>query len=275
MRISVEFGFGAFPAYGLSVKIGKSLPSRLLKVAISFCCIQVAALYAQTLDEARNLVSEWVGVEKTISEEKADWQAGQAIVKDMIALLETEKASLMEKIRIAEEGLSESDKKREELLNESDEYRAAVDVLGDKIGMVEKRVIALHSQFPVPLQEEVSTLFARIPREGEEVRLSVSQRLQSVIAVLSQADKFNSGVQFVSDIQKLNSGQSEVDVLYFGLAGAFFKNREGTYVGIGFPSSNGWQWEEVPESGDGIVKLFSVYAGEMQAEFVKLPVKIN
>ena len=64
----------------------------------------------QTLDEARNLVSEWVGVEKTISEEKADWEAGQVIIKDMIALLETEKASLMEKIRIAEEGLSESDK---------------------------------------------------------------------------------------------------------------------------------------------------------------------
>lgn len=257
------------------MKIGRFLSSRLLKVAFSFGCIQVAALNAQTLDEARNLVSEWVEVEKTISVETADWEAGQTIIKDMIALLETEKASLTEKIQIAEEGLSESDKKREELLNESDEYRAAVDVLGDKIGMVEKRVIALHSQFPVPLQEEVSTLFARIPQEGEEVRLSVSQRLQSVIAILSQADKFNSGVQFVSDIQKLDSGQSEVDVLYFGLAGAFFKDREGAYVGIGFPSSEGWQWEEVPESGDEISKLFSVYAGEMQAEFVKLPVKIN
>jgi len=257
------------------VKIGRSLSSRLLIAAFSCGCIQGAALNAQSLDEARNLVGEWIGVEKTISEERADWEAGQTIIKDMIALLETEKASLTEKIRIAEEGLSESDKKREELLNESDEYRAAVDILGDKIGMVEKRVVALHSQFPVPLQEEVSTLFARIPREGEEVRLSVSQRLQSVIAILSQADKFNSGVQFVSDIQKLDSGQSEVDVLYFGLAGAFFQNREGTYVGIGFPSSEGWQWEEVPESGDEISKLFSVYAGEVQAEFVKLPVKIN
>ena len=93
------------------MKNGRSFSSRLLKAAFSLCCIQVAALGAQTLDEARNLVSEWVGVEKTISEEKADWEAGQTIIKDMIALLETEKASLTEKIRIAEEGLSESDKK--------------------------------------------------------------------------------------------------------------------------------------------------------------------
>lgn len=256
------------------MKIGKSLSSRLL-TAFSYGCFQFATLSAQSLDEARNLVSEWVGVEKTISEERSDWEAGQTIIKDMIALLETEKASLTDKIKLAEEGLSESDKKREELLQESDEYRAAVDVLGETIGMVEKRVIALHKQFPVPLQEEVSKLFARIPGEGEKVRLSVSQRLQSVIAILSQADKFNSGVQFVSDIQKLDSGQSEVDVIYFGLAGAFFKNREGTYVGIGFPSREGWQWEEVPQSKDEISRLFSVYAGEVQAEFVKLPVKIN
>lgn len=257
------------------MKIPKSPASRLFWAAISYGCVQYAAVNAQSLDEARNLVGEWVGVEKTISEERSDWEAGRTIITDMVALLETEKASLAEKIKIAEEGLSESDKKREELLAESDEYRAAVDVLGSKIAMVEKRVIALHRQFPVPLQEEVSTLFARIPSEGEEARLSVSQRLQSVIAILSQADKFNGGVQFVSDIQKLSSGQSEVDILYFGLAGAFFKNREGTYVGIGYPSSEGWQWEEVPESEDKISRLFSVYAGEIQAEFVELPVKIN
>ncbi len=53
-------------------------------------------------------MSEWVDVEKTISEERADWEAGQAIIKDMIALLETEKESLTEKIKMAEEGLSES-----------------------------------------------------------------------------------------------------------------------------------------------------------------------
>ncbi len=257
------------------MKIGKSFLSRLFWTAFSYGCLQSAALSAQSLDDARSVVSEWVEVEKTISEERADWEAGQAIIKDMIALLETEKASLTEKIKMAEEGLSESDKKREELLEESDEYKAAVEVLGSRIESVEGRVLALHKQFPVPLQEEVSTLFARIPREGEELRLSVSQRLQSVIAILSQADKFNSGVQFVSDIQKLDSGQSEVDILYFGLAGAFFKNREGTYVGIGVPSDEGWVWEETPESGKEISALFAVYAGEVQAEFVTLPVKIK
>ncbi len=257
------------------MNIGRSLLSRLLKAAFSLGFIQVAALNAQTLDEARNLVSEWVDVEKTISEERSDWEAGQAIINDMIALLETEKESLTEKIKMAEEGLSESDKKRKVLIEESDEYKAAVEVLGSKIESVEGRVLALHKQFPNPLQEEVSTLFARIPREGEDFRLSVSQRLQSVIAILSQADKFNSGVQLVSDIQKLDSGQSEVDILYFGLAGAFFKNREGTYVGIGVPSDEGWVWEETPESGKEITALFAVYAGEVQAEFVTLPVKIK
>ncbi|MEM9159878.1 MAG: DUF3450 family protein [Verrucomicrobiota bacterium] len=233
------------------------------------------SLSAQSLDDARSIVSEWVEVEKTISEERAEWKDEEALIVDMIALLETEKTNLEEKIEAAEEGASEADKKRQALVEESDEYRAAVGTLSDSIVAMEATVIALHQQFPSPLQEEVSKLYTRIPQGGEETRLSVSQRLQSVIAILSQADKFNGGVQLVSDIQQLDSGQAEVDVLYFGLAGAFFQDREGTYVGVGFPSSEGWVWEETPEKATEIAKVFAVYAGEMQAEFVNLPVKIK
>ncbi|MDQ8205490.1 DUF3450 family protein [Pelagicoccus sp. SDUM812003] len=230
---------------------------------------------APDIEQARNLVSEWVEVEKLISEEASSWEAEKEIVADMIALLKQERESLQERIELAKTASSEADKKRAGLVEEREEYIAAMDFLGERIGAVEERIIALHAKFPPPLQEEVSVSFNRIPKSGEKSRLSVSQRLQTIVVVLSQADKFNGGVQLISKIQELESGPAEVDILYFGLGGAFFQDKTGRYAGVGYPSSDGWEWKETPDAAEQIVDLFAVYQGTKQAEFVRLPVTIK
>lgn len=245
---------------------------RLIGLASS---VPVFCFGAPDLDEARNLVSEWVGVEKLISEERTSWAAEKEIVADMISLLKQEKETLQERIELAKAATSDADEKRSSLIEEREEYIEAMDFLGEKITDIESKIVSLHSKFPPPLQEEVSVSFNRIPKSGEKSRLSVSQRLQTIVVVLSQADKFNGGVQLVSKIQELKSGPAEVDILYFGLGGAFFQDKSGKFAGVGYPGETEWVWEETPEAAAQIVDLFAVYQGTKQAEFVGLPVTIK
>lgn len=247
----------------------------------AFTCIGLLSLawagaHANTdLDEARSAVSEWVAVEKLISEERSDWNAEREIVADMIALLKQEKESLVERIKLAEAATSEADVKRSALTEQREEFIEAMDFLGGHVSKLEQKITELHGKFPPPLQEEVSISFNRIPEAGVESRLSISQRLQTIVVVLSQADKFNGGVQVVSKIQELDSGPAEVEILYFGLGGAFFQDKTGKYTGVGYPGSDGWEWKETPESADAISDLFSVYQGTTEAKFVRLPVSIK
>lgn len=231
--------------------------------------------YAANLDDARNVVGEWVAVEKLLSEESSEWSAEQAILSDMIALLRSEKESLTERIESGTEAMSEADLKRVALVEERAEYIEAMDFLGENIGTLEEKIVTLHKRFPEPLQQEVSISFARIPKPGDNTRLTVSQRLQTIVAILSQADKFNGGVQLVSEIQDVGDGQAEVSILYFGLGGAFFQDDESKYSGIGYPGSDGWVWKQTPENAKQISDLFAVYSGSAEAEFVQLPVTIQ
>jgi len=232
-------------------------------------------LPANEVSEAQSLVSEWVDLQKLISEERSSWETEKEVVSDMISLLAREKKSLLERIELAKTATSDADEKRSSLLEQRDEFIAAMDFLGGQIESLEALVRELHTKFPPPLQEEVSVSYNRMPEPGEKSRLSVSQRLQSVIVILSQADKFNGGIQLVSGRQELEGGSVEVETLYFGLGGAFFKDKAGEYAGVGYPGESGWEWVEKPEAAADIETLLAVYQGSKQAEFVGLPVIIK
>lgn len=272
--------FRTFRIVGIEMASGPLvLHSKTLNKAVRLIglatTVPVFCFGAPDLDQARNLVSEWVGVEKLISEESTSWDAEKEIVADMISLLKQEKESLLERIELAKAATSEADEKRMDLVSEREEYIEAMDFLGEKIVGLEQKIIALHAKFPPPLKEEVSVSFNRIPKSGDASRLSVSQRLQTIVVVLSQADKFNGGVQVVSKIQELKSGPAEVDILYFGLGGAFFQDKSGKYAGVGYPGESEWVWEETPDASEQISDLFAVYQGTKQAEFIGLPVTIK
>ncbi|MCH6258213.1 DUF3450 domain-containing protein [Puniceicoccaceae bacterium K14] len=252
-----------------------SLKFRSLITGLAASAIVLVTGFAASLEDARGLVDEWVEVEKLLSEESSNWVAEEAIIVDMIALLKSEKASLAERIESSTDAMSAADTKRSELEEERSEYIEAMGFLGSKIGELEDKVTTLYKRFPKPLQEEVSVPYARIPKPDEETRLSESQRLQAVVAILSQADKFNGGVQMISEIQDVGDGQAEVSILYFGLGGAYFQDEAAKYSGIGYPSDDGWVWETTPEHAQQISDLFAVYSGSAEAEFVQLPVTIQ
>ncbi|MDP0501190.1 MAG: DUF3450 family protein [Verrucomicrobiota bacterium JB022] len=222
----------------------------------------------------QELIQEWVSTEKRIVDERNEWDLEKEIMQDSIQALKEEKSSLQSIIEDAEASAGEADKKRAELLEAKDKLQATSKDIAASISTYEKELLALAPRLPKPLQRMIKTPLGRIPTD-EETEVSLSIRTQNVVAILNEIDKFNGVVTKETDIQELDDGSTaEVTTLYFGLGGAFFTDPEGTYVGVGKPSTDGWVFTAAPESADAIKQLVAVYDRSVEASYVSVPYEI-
>ena len=241
-------------------------------VAIVFA---VKHLSAQTPDELRTAIKEWVQVKKIISEEAADWQVEKAVISDMIKVLEQEEVDLKEKLETNKSFLSTADSKRTELEDKRAELLSATEALEVRLDGLEASIHELYVKLPEPLQETIDPLYARIPEADAKDKPALSVRLQSVVGILSQADKFNAGITILTELRGSENGTVEVKTLYFGLAGAIYAAATGESAGFGIPGEDKWVWTDSPENGASIIKAIQVYEGATEAAFTPIPVTIK
>jgi hypothetical protein len=235
----------------------------------------VLELVGQTPAERREEMKEWINLQKIISEESSGWKVEKAVVEDMIRVLEMEKNDLEERIEAGKSAVTTADTKRTELESERDLLRSATESLSEALPGIEASVRTLYASFPDPLKDTVAQLHNRIPVPGTPTRLSLAERLQSVVGILSQADKFNSVVTEVSENRTVGGGNVIVETLYFGLGGAIYSDAAGTTAGILYPTADGWESKETPEHTDAILAAMAVYQNTAEASFVELPVSIK
>ncbi|MEC7609335.1 MAG: DUF3450 family protein, partial [Verrucomicrobiota bacterium] len=137
---------------------------------------------------------------------------------------------------------------------------------------LEDQIRSLIVKLPAPLLEEIQPLLLRLPEPEVDTRMSISQRLLTVVGTLNKIDKFNTGITLTSEIRTIGDKSLEVKTLYYGLAGAYFASESAGYAGIGTPGEAGWEWVERPEFKKQIINLIDTYEGAREATFVELPV---
>lgn len=237
--------------------------------------IGVKSVIAETPDELRAIFKEWVAVKKITSEEASEWKVEKAVIADMLKVLEQEEVDLTERIEENESFLSTADEKRTNLEDQRGALLQASSTLEESLPGLESQVRALYARFPEPLQQTVQPLYNRIPTEEEPGNLPSSQRLQSIVGILSQADKFNSGVTVITELRESDGATVEVKTLYFGLGGAIYADASGASAGYGVPNAEGWEWIESEENRADIVNAIEVYQGINEAGFTPVPVQIK
>jgi hypothetical protein len=135
---------------------------------------------------------------------------------------------------------------------------------------------ALGQRLPEPLVAELKPLFARLPDNPANTRLSYSQRLQTAIGLMAQIDKFNSDLKFVSAVQDVGGESLEVQTLYFGLGAALFSDSAGKYSGFGRPAAEGWKWERATgPDALAITQTVEVYLSRRSPAFISVPLAID
>lgn len=227
-------------------------------------------------EETKTTVTQWAETENLISKERNDWQKEKAILEDLARMLEAEKESLAAKIEEAKESASEADKKRDEIVARKESLEEASAVVRENLEGLEEGVRELLPFLPENYVESIKPLVRQLPEKGGETQLSLSVRLRNVIGILSQANKFDNVISLETETRDFSGDQSkQVKTLYFGFAIAYYSDATGEKAGYGYPTQEGWKWEESADYGLAILDMISMYEKGKQANFVKLPVVIK
>ncbi|MGB0744226.1 MAG: DUF3450 family protein [Opitutales bacterium] len=235
-----------------------------------------STLSADSVDDTRSKLEQWVETRQIISEEKANWKVEKSIYSDTVALLTSEIGRLDAALEELEASATAADEDRAKLAEEKEKLTAASAVVEENIGGLETKMKVVVKTLPQPLVDKIKPLIRRLPEDPNDTSLSLGERVQNIVGILSQADKFNTTITQTSESREIDGGKTvEVRTLYWGLASAYYVDSSGQYAGIGYPTADGWEWPRIDNAGEAIKRLIDVYEGAEEIQFVPVPASIK
>jgi septal ring factor EnvC (AmiA/AmiB activator) len=231
---------------------------------------------AEKIEHAREALDKWVEARRTISKEQRDWTEGRAVLQERIELLEREIAAMRAKVADATASVAEAEKKRLELQGQSDALKGSAQELTAIVLRLEDGARKLVQRLPQFAEERVKLFSQRIPAAGAETKLSLSERYQSVVAVLNDLNKFHREITLTPEIRELSDGRSaEVATVYVGLGQGYYASGDGTLAGVGSATETAWQWRPANAQAGEIARMVAILKNEQVADFVRLPIRIE
>jgi hypothetical protein len=228
------------------------------------------------VDSVRTVLEKWVETRRAIAGMKQDWTLKREMLKATIELREQEIQSLRTKIAEAREGITDTDKKRAELLEQQDKLKEASAALDVAIVDLERRTLELVRPLPKSIRDEVAPFTGQIPQDPDSSKLSLGIRFQNVVGLLNDLNKRNRDVTVTSEVRELPDGSSvEVTVLYVGIAQAYYVSNNGRVAGVGTATTDGWTWRPDNAAAGAIARAIAIMRNEQVASFVTLPVEVR
>jgi Protein of unknown function (DUF3450) len=229
---------------------------------------------AATPDTARATMARWVETQQVIAKETRDWQQSKEMLQSRIALLKSEIAALEGKLKELQATGADADHKRSALVAEDQSLVSAATSLAAWAGELEGQLQDLGKRLPDPLREKVGPLYARMPADPKNTKVSLAERYQNVVGILNEVAKFNNEISMASEVRPLGGRPSEVKTVYVGLAQAYYLSAGGE-AGIGRPDASGWQWEPVAGLAPKVQEVVEVLQSKASPKYVPLPVTVQ
>jgi len=230
----------------------------------------------EPLSQTRSTLEQWVQTRQLISKTRADWQTDKESLEQTVALYERE-------LKSVDEQMTKVSTNNTQVANEMQEAMALQKSSGEALTRArefaaefEGRVRKFVPQLPVPLQDILKPLLVRLPADSANTKMLAAERVQVLVGVLNELDKFNNAVNVFSEKRKNAKGEEvAVQTIYVGLGTAYFVNDTADIAGIGAPAKDGWQWTLKPELATTVLEAVKIYRNEHTARFVTLPVTIQ
>jgi hypothetical protein len=266
--------FGAAKAKQSVKRLSAGLCATVTLLA-SFVPLAASADEASEIDSLQGMVSEWTELRRLISQEQADWKVEKVYLQDSLEIL-------TKQISLIEEQLDQTEGVGDETIAEIDRLEVRRAALLSANEAVQETVIGLETsvkqlvkRFPPPLLDTVEPLLRRIPEDPLDTDLPVSQRVQNVVAVVSLAERFNTSLIKRGEVHEIAGQEKQVWTLYWGLAASFSADSEAASALIGYPTDEGWVYDEQPEQAEAVASLIQIYDGTEVPAFVELPVNVR
>lgn len=256
-----------------------NLTGKALLIGMALCLpagVVGAEMPGGKVQDTQSTLDKWVETKRIMSQEDRDWALGKEMLNERIELVQKEIDALNIKIKDANKSITEADKNRDELVKESETFKAASDSLAKTALALETRTKELLARLPDPIKARVKPLSQRLPDDPEKTKLSLSERFQNVVGILNEINKFNREITTTSEVRTLPDGtSSEVTVMYIGIAQAYYASANAQTAGYGTISDKGWNWVADNAHAKQISDAIAVYKNEKVAAFVQLPIKIQ
>ena len=228
------------------------------------------------LSQTRSTLEQWVQTRQLISKTRSDWQSDKESIEQTIALYERE-------LKSVEEQMSKVSTNNTQVAKEMTEATALQKISNETLEVskafatdFEARVKKLVPQLPVPLQDILKPMLARLPADPANTKMLAAERVQVLVGVLGELDKFNNAVNLFNEKRKNPKGEEvAVQTIYVGLGAAYFVNEAGDFAGSGSHGANGWEWSVKPEIATAVQEVVKIYRNERTARFVTLPAAVR
>jgi len=232
---------------------------------------------ADRVGDTRDVLGRYVETRRILSKERRDWAVGREVLQDRIGVVRREIETLDSRVTDAQKSIAEADKKREELVAENERLASSSSSLVGTVAKLEARTRELLPRLPDPVRERVKPFSQRLPEaDAEEVKLSLGERFQNVVAILNEVDKLNREVTVWSEVREIGDGQTaEVTSMYVGLGQGYYVTGDGTAAGVGTATADAWVWQPANEFAPAIAKAIAIHKNEKPAEFVRLPIALQ
>ncbi|MGA1266736.1 MAG: DUF3450 family protein [Phycisphaerales bacterium] len=228
-----------------------------------------------SVEETRLTLSKWIETQQIIAKERNDWQQGKEILEGRVELVSKEVSQLKERIAQSESAVAESNRKRDRLAEENAQLKQTGAQLASAVTTMEAEVRTLAALAPEGVATKLAPLLQRIPANPDTTRVSAAERFQNVLGILNELNKANSEITIAYEVRQMADGSSsEVQVIYVGLAQAYYLSPRGE-AGIGKPTAEGWVWRAAPGEAGRIYTALEIIQGKHPPAFVGLPISIQ
>ncbi|WP_193213853.1 DUF3450 family protein [Luteolibacter marinus] len=218
--------------------------------------------------ELRETISKVVDVKSQTSAERLDWEARKAEMNELLGLHRRELQLLDEELSKAGQSAGGYDEQKQAAEAEIALLKQARRASREAVARNQPRMLALAKRFPAPLagDTEIERIMLEAWKPGDEPR----DGLQAILGMIAKAEQFN---RRITRAKEERDGR-EVEVLYLGLAGAYYADRSGN-AGTGEPAEEGWVWASRPELNGEVLNAFDQLDKKRPPALVELPVKIK
>jgi len=245
---------------------------------LALCVVLAGAIYAvaqNPLNETRSALEKWVEARQLVSKTKADWQSDKDLIEQTRTLFERELHAVEEQMTKLGTNNAQVEKERTEAETLKTSSTESLERARKFSSEMEAQLKKLIPQLPQPLQEILKPLLNRLPTDPNS-RMTAAERVQIIVGMLNELDKFNSGVSIFSEKRKDQQGQEvAVETVYVGLGAAYFVNASGDFAGTGTPGPTGWEWSTQTQLAASVREVIQIYRNERPARFVSLPAVIR
>lgn len=245
--------------------------------ALTGILISILASAAESpVGDTRATLEKWVETRQLVSKTRSDWQTDKETLEQTVQLYERELKAIDEQMAKVSTNNTQVAKEMQEASSLQKMSQESLDRTRQFATGFEAQVQKLAPQLPAPLQDILKPLLARLPAEPANTRMLAAERMQVLVGVLNELDKFNNAVNVFNEKRKNAKGdEMAVQTLYVGLGAAYFVNEAGDFAGTGAPGANGWEWNVKNEIAPTVQEAVKIYRNERAAHFLALPAAIR